>query len=118
MRVGRSILTPQGGDLTPRGGDLQRGAGSSASLAFLSATVAMPLVLLAAFVPAVLVLPLFGMTTLVYAAAFSTIAWWRNDERDVAGVTFWDVAGAFAFIGFAAVLLSRPEEVLPLLGAH
>jgi drug/metabolite transporter superfamily protein YnfA len=78
----------------------------------------MPLVLLAAFVPAALVLPLFGMTAVVYAGVFSAIAWWRDDARDVDGVTWWDVAGAFAFIGFAAVLLSNPKEVLLLLGMH
>lgn len=111
MRPGRSVLSSQRRDVPT-------GAGSSASLALLSATVAMPLVLLAAFVPAALVLPLFGMTAVVYAALFAAIAWWRSEERDVDGVTWWDVAGAFAFIGFAAVLLSKPGEVLPLLGMH
>jgi drug/metabolite transporter superfamily protein YnfA len=111
MRPGRSVLSPQRRDL-------HTGAGSSTTLALLSATVAMPLVLLAAFVPAVLVLPLFGMTAVVYAAIFAAIAWWHNDVRDADGVTWWDVAGAFAFIGFAAVLLSKPQEVLLLLGMH
>lgn len=111
MRPGRSVLSPQRRDL-------HTGAGSSTTLALLSATVAMPLVLLAAFVPAVLVLPLFGMTAVVYAAIVAAIAWWHNDARDADGVTWWDVSGAFAFIGFAAVLLSKPQEVLLLLGMH
>lgn len=110
MRLGRSTLTPH----APHRHGMSTGAGPVVSLTMLSAAVAVPILLFSVLAPAALILPLFGMTSLVYALAFALIAQWRPDIG--AGVTWWDVAGAFAFIGFAAVLLSRPE-VLPLL-AH
>jgi hypothetical protein len=92
------------------------GAGFPAPLLLLGVAVVTLLFVIAASVPAVLVLPLFGMTAVVGAAGFAVFAWWRNDDHDAAYVTWWDMAGAFALIGFAAVLLSNPEEVLALLG--
>ena len=35
-------------------------------------------------------------------------------KRDTDHVNLWDVAGAYAFIGFAAGMISKPEYVLQL----
>jgi hypothetical protein len=50
------------------------------------------------------------------AAVAALIGWalrarWEGDR-----VTFWDIAGAFFFIGCAAAVLSQPENVLQLFG--
>jgi hypothetical protein len=87
-------------------------------LAILSGVLATPLILLLALAPPPLVLPLFGMSALALAAAFAFLAWWQACDWYADRITKWDIAGALAFIGFATVLLSEPEIVLPLLGQH
>jgi hypothetical protein len=87
-------------------------------LAIMTGILAVPLVLLLAFAPRPLVLPLFGMGALALSAAFACLAWWQAVDWKGSRVTLWDIAGALAFIGFAAVLLSDPETVLPLLGQN
>jgi hypothetical protein len=98
------------------------GTGSPTSLAvllaILSGILATPLILLLAYAPRPLVLPLFGMAALAIAAVFACLARWQAVDWLAGHVTMWDIAGALAFIGFAAVLLSEPEIVLPLLGQH
>jgi hypothetical protein len=39
-------------------------------------------------------------------------AWSLSTDRQGAGSTLWDVSGAYAFIGFAAGMLSDPQQVL------
>jgi hypothetical protein len=39
-------------------------------------------------------------------------AWRTHAEPQSTTVTSWDVAGAFAFIGFSAAMLSKPENVV------
>lgn len=49
------------------------------------------------------------------ALAISAIvapAWCLSSDRHGAGITLWDVSGAYAFIGFAAGMLSDPQKVL------
>lgn len=87
-------------------------------LAILSGILAIPLILLLAFAPRPLILPLFGMAALVLAAGTACLAWLQAVDWHAGHLTKWDIAGALAFIGFAAVLLSEPEIVLPLLGQH
>ena len=100
---------------TPRHPGLPTSTRLPMLLTKMSVIVALPLMALVMFVPAPLVLPIFGITAIGIAAVSALIAWWRADDRNAPNVTWWDIAGAFAFIGFAAVLLSQPEDVLPLL---
>jgi len=46
------------------------------------------------------------------AAVIALAAWCLSSSRQSAGITLWDVAGAYAFIGFAAGMLSDPQQVL------
>jgi hypothetical protein len=101
---------------TPRHAGLPTKGGRPASLVVSCALLVLPPILLAAYLPPALVLPMYGLFCVAAAAAFTLIACWRGDRHDAPFVTWWDVAGAFAFIGCAAVLLSDPEDVLPLLG--
>ena len=87
-----------------------------ASLVWLTATVAAPILLLLWFLPPSLVLPVFSVVSLAGAGIMALFAWYSKATRDSAGITAWDVAGAFAFIGFAAGMLSEPEHVVNLFG--
>jgi hypothetical protein len=44
------------------------------------------------------------------------LAWLCGAERHSNGVTPWDVAGALAFIGFAAGMLTGPEHIREFIG--
>jgi ABC-type Fe3+-siderophore transport system permease subunit len=83
---------------------------AQAKLAAMAVTAA--LLLLATQLPRSLVLPVFSLFALAGAVLVSFIAWRRNDNRNAQHVTAWDVAGAFAFVGFAAAMLSKPDQVL------
>jgi hypothetical protein len=88
----------------------------SQTLAVLTAAAVVPLILLITLVPSALVLPVLSVVALMGATAIALWAWvsgarWQSDY-----VTRWDVAGAFAFIGFAAALLAEPEHVLQIMG--
>jgi hypothetical protein len=83
-------------------------------LAAMAATAALPMLLLALFVPRPLVLPVLCLIAVAGAAAASLVAWKRGSVRDAHHVTAWDVAGALAFVGCAAAMLSNPEQVLIL----
>jgi hypothetical protein len=37
---------------------------------------------------------------------------WTAPDRQCPHVTLWDVSGAYAFVGFAAGMLSEPEHVM------
>lgn len=57
-------------------------------------------------------LPLMSLIALVSAAVIALAAWCLSSDRHSAGITLWDVSGAYAFIGFAAGMLSDPRQVL------
>ena len=59
-----------------------------------------------------LLLPLMSLIALVSAAVIALAAWCLSSNRHNAGITLWDVSGAYAFIGFAAGMLSDPRQVL------
>ena len=61
-----------------------------------------------------LFLPLMSLVALASAAAVALAAWSLSTDRHGAGITLWDVSGAYAFIGFAAGMLSDPQQVLEL----
>ena len=58
--------------------------------------------------------PLLPSMSLVALAisAVALAAWCLSSDRHGAGITLWDVSGAYAFIGFAAGMLSDPQQVL------
>jgi hypothetical protein len=83
-------------------------------LAAIAATAALPLLILSSLLPRPLVLPVLALIAIAGAATVSLIAWERGSVRHSPTVTAWDIAGALAFIGFAAAMLSDPEQVIDL----
>jgi hypothetical protein len=68
------------------------------------------------------VLPLISVIALASAAITVFAAWCMSSDRNDKGISLWDVAGAYAFIGFAAGMLSDPQQVIGfwsgLTGVH
>ena len=91
---------------------------SSASLVIPAAIVAASVLTLIALVPAPVILPALSLLALAGAGIMALVAWVSRAEHNSDGITLWDVSGAFAFIGFAAGMLSerQPENILQLLG--
>ena len=58
------------------------------------------------------VLPLMSVVALASAAIVAFAAWCMSSDRNDNGISLWDVAGAYAFIGFAAGMLSEPQQVI------
>jgi hypothetical protein len=63
-----------------------------------------------------LLLPAFSLAWLVNAGCAALLAWCLRAKRHTDHVNLWDVAGAYAFIGFATGMISKPEQVLQLFG--
>jgi hypothetical protein len=59
-----------------------------------------------------LLLPLMSLIALAISAIVALAAWCFLSDRHGSGITLWDVSGAYAFIGFAAGMLSDPQQVL------
>jgi hypothetical protein len=59
-----------------------------------------------------LLLPSMSLIALAVSAIVALVAWCLSSDRHGAGITLWDVSGAYAFIGFAAGMLSDPQQVL------
>jgi hypothetical protein len=53
-----------------------------------------------------------SLMALAISAIAALAAWCSSSDRHGAGITLWDVSGAYAFIGFAAGMLSDPQQVL------
>jgi hypothetical protein len=66
--------------------------------------------------PPALILPALSLAAMASAAAVALLAWLCGAERHSNGVTPWDVAGALAFIGFAAGMLTGPEHIREFIG--
>jgi hypothetical protein len=81
-------------------------------LAALAAAAAAPLLLLVTLLPTPLVLPALSLSALGFAGVISLVAWWRRAPRRADTVTLWDLAGAAALIGFAAGMLTGPDQIL------
>lgn len=90
-------------------------ARSRRAVAVLGGLLVATILLLVGFLPSPLVLPAFGVVSLAGAAIAALLAWCTGANRDADIVTLWDIAGALAFIGFAATMLSDPEHVLELM---
>ncbi len=74
--------------------------------------------MLIALVPAPVILPALSLLALAGAGIMALVAWVSRVGHNSDGITLWDVSGAFAFIGFAAGMLSerQPEKILQLFG--
>lgn len=83
-------------------------------LAAMFAIAVLPLLLLWSLLPRPLVLPVFCLVSIAGAAVTLAVAWRRRTARHSSQINAWDVAGALAFIGFAAGMLSNPEQVIYL----
>jgi hypothetical protein len=81
-------------------------------LAGLTAAAAAPILLLALMLPPALVLPALSLAALALAGHVAIAAWCARRDGD--RVTLWDIAGAIAFIGFAAGMISDPDHVVQL----
>jgi hypothetical protein len=77
-------------------------------------TTATGLLALVSLAPPMLVLPVVSLATIASAAVVALFAWWLGAERHSSNITGWDVAGALAFIGFAAGMLTDSEQMLQL----
>jgi hypothetical protein len=91
-----------------------RAFGSRHLLSVLTALVGGVFVLLWWLLPGPLILPTFSLLALAAAGIAATIAWCSQAERSSDRVTSWDVAGALAFIGFAAGMLGDPAHLVQL----
>jgi hypothetical protein len=80
----------------------------------LSSAVAIPPIVFLFLVQPPLVLPSMSALALVSAAVVALVAWCLSSKRQSRGITLWDVSGAYAFIGFAAGMLSDPQQVVEL----
>jgi hypothetical protein len=80
--------------------------------AVLLAAVAVPLMILLLVVETPLVLALTSVVALASAAAIALTAWCVSADRNSPEISLWDVSGAYAFIGFAAGMLSDPHQVV------
>jgi hypothetical protein len=89
-----------------------RGSVSFAIIA-LAATAA---VVFVRVIPSPLLLPTLSVVLLTVAGGLALLAWRLRIRRRPDRVDLWDLAGACAFIGFAAGMLSQPEHVLDLFG--
>jgi len=83
-----------------------------ALLASLAVGAAVPLLLLESLLPRPTVLPALSLAALGCAALLALAAYWRRAPRHVDGITLWDLSGAAALIGFAAGMLSSPDQIL------
>jgi hypothetical protein len=83
-----------------------------AALAAMTLLAALPLLAVAALTPSPLVLPVFSVVFLILSGLVALFAWLSGARRHASTITSWDIAGAFAFVGFGAAILSKPENVL------
>jgi hypothetical protein len=61
-------------------------------------------------------LPALSQLCLVNAGCAALLAWCLRAKRNEEPINLWDVAGLYAFVGFAAGMMSKPEHVLQLVG--
>ena len=77
-----------------------------------SFAIAVPLIGFLLFVRDPLVLPSISVVALASAAIIALMAWCTSAHRNSAGISLWDVSGAYAALGFAAGTLSDPQQVV------
>ena len=98
------------------GGRGVRLPGPQVIVAILAFAAVMAGLVLVGSMPVQLVLPALSLVALVAAGSLALLAGWLRTRRRANRVGLWDLAGACAFIGFAAGMISQPEQVLALFG--
>lgn len=89
---------------------------SSGRLRVLFVLGALPAALAAVILPKAIALPAASLLSLVLAALVAIYAYRTGVPYRARGLTFWDLAGMLAFIGFGAGALTDPFASLQLLG--
>ena len=84
-----------------------------AAIVMCLALIAPPLLSALLFKPP-FVLPSMSLISLTLAGVIALPAWARANKQDQARITLWDLSGLYAFLGFAAAMLSDPEHVMEL----
>jgi hypothetical protein len=87
-----------------------------AQVVLLSSLFAAGLLILAWMVPPGLALPVFSTLLLALGGLAAAYAWLRGLENGKR-VSAWDIAGTCVIVGFAAAIMSRPEQVLLLVAS-
>ena len=82
------------------------------SSAVLFWTVMFPPIVFLLLVRSPHVLPSMSVLALACAAIVAFAAWCTSSDRDSKGISLWDISGAYAFVGFAASMLSDPEQLI------
>jgi hypothetical protein len=91
-------------------------SGPHATVAILALIAAIPGFVMIWLMSVPLLLPALSLAWLVNAGCVALLAWSLRAKRHTDHVNLWDVAGAYAFIGFATGMISKPEHVLQLFG--
>ena len=82
------------------------------AIAGIAVAEALLLILVACLVRPALVLPVLSIVFLTAAGVLALIAWCIRSDPNANQITVWDLAGGCTFIGFAAGILGKPENVL------
>jgi len=77
---------------------------------------ALPAAFVALLAPKAIALPAASLVSIVLAATVAIYAYRARVNYRAQGLTFWDLAGMLAFIGFGAGALSEPTAALELFG--
>ena len=86
--------------------------GPDASVVVLFLAAAISLIGFVQLIRSAPVLPSLCVMALASAAIVAFAAWSVSSDRNSPGVSLWDAAGAYAFIGFAAGMISDPEQIM------
>jgi hypothetical protein len=78
----------------------------------------LPAALIAVLAPKAIALPAASIVSIVLAAAVAIYAYRARVNYRSQGLTFWDLAGMLAFIGFGAGAVSEPIAALELFGMN
>lgn len=91
---------------------------SRAQLRVLFILGVLPTVVIALLATKAVDLPAASLVSIALAAGIAIYAWRAQVNYRSQGLTFWDLAGMLAFIGFGAGALADPNDVLQLFGMN
>ncbi len=77
---------------------------------------ALPAALIALIAPKAVALPVASLVSILLATTVAIYAYSARVNYRSQGLTFWDLAGMLAFIGFGAGAMSEPLAALELFG--
>lgn len=78
----------------------------------------LPTAVIALLAPKAVALPAASLVSIALAAGVAIYAWRAQVNYRSQGLTFWDLAGMLAFIGFGAGAMSEPLAALELFGMN